>query len=206
MFWYWSSQGGILLYETRLKISGFNSPLPAGLSYKFRWPGALLAWPSKTRTLARSGGCCRLAFWPPSIEKEGLLLVLPFGFENTVLYVSRPLHTVHSRITTVNEDLHTELIYKTQKKWDAPQHLSVGFDIWFAGYETNYWCFIILRQDFFQGKACHLARKKKKKWGEEATHTNTKLMSAKLTRLMCFGAFNWEAAVLNSFTGSSRVM
>lgn len=152
----------------------FQFFVPAGLSYKFGWPGALLAWPSKTRTQALSGGCCRLAFWPLFIEKEGLPLVLPFGFENTTLYVSRPLHTVHSTIMTVNEDLHTELIYRHTKEMGRSPASQCG--LWYL--ICRVWDQLLMlyypMTRFDQAKACHLA------WGKKRGHPHKHKANANL--------------------------
>lgn len=135
--------------------------MPAGLSHKFRWPGALLGWPSKTRTLARSRDAADWPFGSFSLKKKGgLQLVFPIGFENTALYVSRPPHTVHSTITTVNEDLHTGLIYKHTKEMgrSSASQCEVCYLI------CRVWDQLLMlyypRTRIFQGKACRLAWKK----------------------------------------------
>lgn len=161
-----------MLYETRLKFSVFNSPLPAGLSYKFRWPGALLAWPSKTHTLARSGGCCRLAFWPLPIENEGLQLILPFSSENMALYVPRPLHTVHSTITTWMKIFTLNSFTNTQKEIGRFSASQCGLWYLICKVWDQLLMLYYLQTRFFQGKACHLTWKKKPH-KTTATHTHT---------------------------------
>ena len=75
-----------------------------------------------------------------------------FGLENMALYVPGTPHN-HSTIliiTTLNEDLHTGLIYKHTKEMgcSSPSQYEVWY--WFAGDEAHRWCFIISRKEFLR--------------------------------------------------------
>lgn len=79
------------------------------------------------------------------------------------------LYTVQSRHEWRSSHWTNSQTHK--RKLDASQHLSVGFDIWFEGYETNYWCFIIFRQNFFRAKLVTSREKKKQTQNHGHPHT-----------------------------------
>lgn len=132
-----------------LILLAFNSPPPAGVCQKFRWPGALLGWPNKRHRLSRSRVATDWPFGSFSLKIDSHWPAL--GFENMVLYVPGPPHTVHSTIliiTTLNEDLHTGLNYKHTKEMGCSSASQYEVCYWFAGDEAYHWCSIILRKEF----------------------------------------------------------
>lgn len=171
-FCYSSFQDGNLLCETRLKFRDLNSPLPAGLSYKVRWPGALLGWPSKTRRLARSGDAADWPFGPFSLKKG-----TPTGFslclwKHGPLCVQTPKHC-----TQHNNDGEWRSPHWTNLPTHKRNGTLLGISVWGLLLICRVWDQLLMlyyyHTRFFQGKACRLAWEKKV-W--EATHTNMKLM------------------------------
>lgn len=168
VFWYSYFREGNPFYETRLNfqvsilLSQRGSPINSGDLVRY-WadPARHVHWVE--------AGMLQIGLLAPFHWKKDSHW-LPFGFENMLLYVPGPPHTVHSTITTENEDLHAGLIYKHTKGPGCCSASQYEVCYWFAGYETHYWCFIIPGQEFLRAKPVGSRAK------YEATRTNTKLM------------------------------